>query len=37
MMLFTKKRNNFVEWDSYKSRIEFLSEFYYEQAKLRSV
>jgi len=33
-MLWTKK-TNFVNWNSYKQKIDFLNEFYFEQAQLK--
>ena len=33
-MLFARKKK-FVNWTSYKEKIDFLSEFYFEQAQLK--
>lgn len=34
-MLWKKKSSNYVNWSSYKQKIEFLNEFYFEQAQLK--
>jgi hypothetical protein len=31
-----QKRTNYVAWTHYKEKIDFLSEFYFDQARIKS-
>lgn len=35
-MFWKKKNTNYVQWNNYKQKIEFLNEFYFEQAQIKS-
>ena len=34
-MLWKRKSANYVKWSNYKQKIEFMNEFYFEQAQLK--
>jgi hypothetical protein len=34
--MFGKKTTNYVRWNQYRAKIEFLNEFYYQQAQLKA-
>lgn len=36
MNIFKKKTTNYVNWNTYKRKIDFLSEFYFEQAQIHN-